>query len=183
MPRSHYRIIVKEAGYPLSNLRGTHELFAATRDVHNGHFCFSAPFMSRGEVTDTPLAIRSAYEKCGTLHRDVSLGNIVLFPVSTLGSSANTQSPTSNDDTSATLLASGIPSVHASEAEVNSAASRVYTEREQTASSFASKDSPEPFDYRARKGLLIDWELSSPQRKTDGGRGYEKTVSGRVVIC
>ncbi|KAI0364213.1 hypothetical protein BV20DRAFT_956708 [Pilatotrama ljubarskyi] len=54
----HYRLILGTVGYGLKRFRGTHELLHAGYDVFQ--------------------AMRGAYEKDSRLHRDISIGNIIL---------------------------------------------------------------------------------------------------------
>ncbi|KAI0671012.1 hypothetical protein C8Q78DRAFT_1078957 [Trametes maxima] len=56
--RRHYRMVTDAAGYSLSNLRGTDELLYATHDVF--------------------IAMRDALAKDSRIHRDLSVGNIIL---------------------------------------------------------------------------------------------------------
>ncbi|KAI0333799.1 hypothetical protein GY45DRAFT_1244185, partial [Cubamyces sp. BRFM 1775] len=55
----HYRLVVSEAGYGLERLRGTQELLSATYDVFH--------------------AMRDASDKVSRIHRDISVGNIILL--------------------------------------------------------------------------------------------------------
>ncbi|KAH9849496.1 hypothetical protein C2E23DRAFT_888207 [Lenzites betulinus] len=57
--RRHYRTVTDAAGYDLKTLRGTEELLHATYDVFT--------------------AMRDALAKAAYIHRDLSIGNIVLF--------------------------------------------------------------------------------------------------------
>ncbi|KAI0831731.1 hypothetical protein BC628DRAFT_547781 [Trametes gibbosa] len=57
--RTRYRLVSKFAGYPLTRIRGTAELLKGVYDAFQ--------------------ALRSAYERCKRLHRDVSPANIVLY--------------------------------------------------------------------------------------------------------
>ncbi|KAI0330526.1 hypothetical protein GY45DRAFT_1302931 [Cubamyces sp. BRFM 1775] len=54
----HYRLVVSEAGYGLERFRGTQELLSATYDVFH--------------------AMRDASDKVSRIHRDISVGNIIL---------------------------------------------------------------------------------------------------------
>ncbi|KAI0330530.1 hypothetical protein GY45DRAFT_750579 [Cubamyces sp. BRFM 1775] len=54
----HYRLVVGEVGYGLERIRGTQELLGATYDVFH--------------------AMRDASDKTSRLHRDISIGNIIL---------------------------------------------------------------------------------------------------------
>ncbi|KAI9069755.1 hypothetical protein FKP32DRAFT_1753655 [Trametes sanguinea] len=56
--RSHIRIVIKDVGHPLSEFSSSREMVAAMRDAIEGH--------------------RIAWEKAKVLHRDVSLGNILI---------------------------------------------------------------------------------------------------------
>ncbi|RPD54991.1 hypothetical protein L226DRAFT_575346 [Lentinus tigrinus ALCF2SS1-7] len=56
--RSHMRFVMEDLGRPLSEFRDTRELVLALSDAIRGH--------------------RLAWEKAGILHRDVSLGNILI---------------------------------------------------------------------------------------------------------
>ncbi|KAI0775522.1 hypothetical protein BD413DRAFT_470915 [Trametes elegans] len=56
--REHYRLVITPVGYGLSTVRGTEELLHATYDVF--------------------LAMRDAFTKDFRLHRDISVGNIIL---------------------------------------------------------------------------------------------------------
>ncbi|KAL5480801.1 hypothetical protein ACEPAI_9741 [Sanghuangporus weigelae] len=57
--RIHCRLVLKQAGYPLKTFTGSRELFGATEDALK--------------------ALDSAYERCGRIHRDVSLENILIY--------------------------------------------------------------------------------------------------------
>ncbi|KAL5480745.1 hypothetical protein ACEPAI_9685 [Sanghuangporus weigelae] len=59
LKHTHYRVVLKQAGYPLRTFRGSRELFGATHDALR--------------------AINSARTHCKRLHRDVSLDNIILY--------------------------------------------------------------------------------------------------------
>jgi hypothetical protein len=73
--RVHYRLVTNRAGYPLSRFKGSRELLKATFDGFTGkeflHHWFTAYDVYF-------VALIDAYEKAETLHRDVSLGNIIL---------------------------------------------------------------------------------------------------------
>ncbi|KAI0648643.1 hypothetical protein C8Q79DRAFT_1007230 [Trametes meyenii] len=56
--RSHMRIVIDDVGRPLTEFKSTHELVAAVRDAIIGH--------------------RLLWEKAEILHRDVSVGNILI---------------------------------------------------------------------------------------------------------
>ncbi|CCL98569.1 uncharacterized protein FIBRA_00569 [Fibroporia radiculosa] len=58
-PHVHYRVTLGTVGYPLDQFRGTEELLYST---HCGY-----------------QAMIDAYDKSGRLHRDISLGNIILY--------------------------------------------------------------------------------------------------------
>ncbi|KAI0636326.1 hypothetical protein C8Q77DRAFT_1156006 [Trametes polyzona] len=58
LERSHMRIVIDDVGRPLTQFTSTRELVEAIRDAIIGH--------------------RLAWEKAGVLHRDVSLGNILI---------------------------------------------------------------------------------------------------------
>ncbi|KAI0706496.1 hypothetical protein C8Q76DRAFT_800918 [Earliella scabrosa] len=57
--RSHVRFVVEDIGRPLTEFKDTRELVLAVRDAIRGH--------------------RLAWEKAGVLHRDISLGNILIM--------------------------------------------------------------------------------------------------------
>ncbi|KAL5523302.1 hypothetical protein ACEPAF_1569 [Sanghuangporus sanghuang] len=57
--RVHNRLVLKQAGYALRSFCGSRELFIGAKDALG--------------------ALDSAYSKCGRLHRDVSIGNIILY--------------------------------------------------------------------------------------------------------
>ncbi|KAF9650769.1 hypothetical protein BDM02DRAFT_3259485 [Thelephora ganbajun] len=59
VPRIHYRLVMDIAGYPLSTFKRSRELLGATFDAFN--------------------AVMDAHDKAHTLHRDVSLPNIILY--------------------------------------------------------------------------------------------------------
>ncbi|TFK93806.1 hypothetical protein K466DRAFT_510969 [Polyporus arcularius HHB13444] len=61
--RSHMRIVVEQVGRPLTDFKDTKELVRAMRDAIIGH--------------------KLAYELAGVLHRDVSVGNILIVDDST----------------------------------------------------------------------------------------------------
>ncbi|KAH9889874.1 hypothetical protein C8Q73DRAFT_652721 [Cubamyces lactineus] len=54
----HYRMVVGEVGYNLERFKGTRELLSATYDAFH--------------------AMRDAYDKASRIHRDISVGNIIL---------------------------------------------------------------------------------------------------------
>ncbi|EIW53530.1 uncharacterized protein TRAVEDRAFT_87285, partial [Trametes versicolor FP-101664 SS1] len=56
--RIHYRLVLGTVGYPLRQFKGTHELLHATYDVFQ--------------------AMRDVSSKASRLHRDISIGNIIL---------------------------------------------------------------------------------------------------------
>ncbi|KAI0357826.1 hypothetical protein OH77DRAFT_1398442 [Trametes cingulata] len=56
---THYRIVLAVAGYSLARISGTSELLCATYDAF--------------------LAMLDAYQNAGRLHRDISVGSIILF--------------------------------------------------------------------------------------------------------
>ncbi|KAG2108560.1 hypothetical protein BD769DRAFT_1306910, partial [Suillus cothurnatus] len=58
-PHSHYRLVLDVVGEALTNFPRSHRLVEAVRDAL--------------------LAHKDAYEKAGILHRDLSIGNIVIF--------------------------------------------------------------------------------------------------------
>ncbi|KAG1858275.1 hypothetical protein C8R48DRAFT_573667, partial [Suillus tomentosus] len=58
-PHSHYRLVLDVVGEALTNFPRSHRLVEA--------------------VQDALLAHKDAYEKAGILHRDLSIGNIVIF--------------------------------------------------------------------------------------------------------
>ncbi|KAI0636323.1 hypothetical protein C8Q77DRAFT_1052469 [Trametes polyzona] len=59
LERSHMRIVIDDVGRPLTAFKSTRELVEAVRDAIIGH--------------------RQAWETAGVLHRDVSLGNILIL--------------------------------------------------------------------------------------------------------
>ncbi|OSC97847.1 hypothetical protein PYCCODRAFT_1398059 [Trametes coccinea BRFM310] len=56
--RSHVRIVIADVGHPLTEFKSSREMVAAMRDAIEGH--------------------RIAWERANVLHRDVSLGNILI---------------------------------------------------------------------------------------------------------
>ncbi|KAG2137103.1 uncharacterized protein EDB93DRAFT_1046386, partial [Suillus bovinus] len=58
-PHHHYRLVLDVVGKALTNFPRSHRLVEA--------------------VWDALLAHKDAYEKAGVLHRDLSIGNIVMF--------------------------------------------------------------------------------------------------------
>ncbi|KAL5495952.1 hypothetical protein ACEPAH_3184 [Sanghuangporus vaninii] len=52
-------VVLKQAGYPLSTFKGSQELFGGAKDALE--------------------ALNSAYSQCGRIHRNISMGNIVLY--------------------------------------------------------------------------------------------------------
>ncbi|KAL5523296.1 hypothetical protein ACEPAF_1563 [Sanghuangporus sanghuang] len=62
---THFRVVLKQAGYSLRTLTGSRELFGAARDALQ--------------------AIESAYKRCRRVHRDISFDNIILYRSEPLG--------------------------------------------------------------------------------------------------
>ena len=75
VPRIHYRPVTDTAGYPLSSLKGSREPLETTYDAFIGK-------KSRLQFTcllQSSAAVMDAHEKAETLHRNVSLPNIILY--------------------------------------------------------------------------------------------------------
>ena len=74
--RIHYRLVMGPVGYGLRQFKGTGELLHASYDVLQGSLydcsLVSPLFSSRG------IAMMDAHTKCSRLHRDISLGSIML---------------------------------------------------------------------------------------------------------
>ena len=75
VPRVHYRLVTNRAGYPLSRFKGSRELLKVTFDGFTGKEFLHRWFTAYDVCF---VALIDAYEKAETLHRDVSLGNIIL---------------------------------------------------------------------------------------------------------
>ncbi len=74
--RYHYRLVMGTVGSPLKTVRGAKELLHATYDVLTG---MDLSVRSTYYVlTDVLAAMRDALAKDSRLHRDISVGNIVL---------------------------------------------------------------------------------------------------------
>ena len=77
--RRHHRLVSGVVGYSLSRLRGTRELLHATYDVYTG---MSWPLSLHLDPLFTAdlwrAAMQDALEKDSRIHRDISVGNIVL---------------------------------------------------------------------------------------------------------
>ena len=72
----HYRLVVGEVGYGLERLKGTRELLSATYDAfHGGSACIHALCAILNMLSS---AMRDASDKASMIHRDISVGNIVL---------------------------------------------------------------------------------------------------------
>jgi hypothetical protein len=158
-PRTHYRLVQKDAGYPLDQFRCTHELFQATLDVHKSEWRLVYLYTLSDFVF---LAIVSARDK-GILHRDVSLGNIILLPAHLW------------DHYEARF------NVTSAQPEVGQLAGPSATapimEMAKDARTESSPCKESAFPYQSRRGLLSDWELMaliSPKAKP---RDYIRTVS------
>lgn len=74
--RYHYRLIMGTVGSPLKTIRGTEELLHATYDVFTGMYYFAQ--LRSTMFISLCVAMRDALAKDSRLHRDVSVGNIVL---------------------------------------------------------------------------------------------------------
>ncbi|KAI0671011.1 hypothetical protein C8Q78DRAFT_1078956 [Trametes maxima] len=76
--KQHYRLVTSHAGYGLKTIRGTEELLYATHDAFTG----TSP-IHMSYATPTPklktLAVRDALALDSRIHRDLSVGNIILF--------------------------------------------------------------------------------------------------------
>ena len=73
--RVHYRLVTKCAGFKLSTFKGSRELLSATFDVFISTFF---QHQSIVKLIHSP-AVMDAHLKARTLHRDISLGNIILY--------------------------------------------------------------------------------------------------------
>lgn len=73
--RHHVRLILKEIGRPLDTYNGSPELIATTYHALLGAFFYDG---ARVEPTDKELAHCEAWEHAGVLHRDISIGNIMI---------------------------------------------------------------------------------------------------------
>ena len=74
VPRIHYRLVTDTAGYPLSSFKGSRELLEATYDAFIGKARLQFTCILRSFT-----AVMDAHEKAETLHRNVSLPNIILY--------------------------------------------------------------------------------------------------------
>lgn len=76
-PRTHHRLVLTTVGYPLENITGTKELLTATRDAFIGK---SVPFGFRQHFAElrTPAITQANAEPLRMIHRDISVGNILL---------------------------------------------------------------------------------------------------------
>lgn len=71
----HYRLVMGTVGYGLRRFRGTEELLRSTYDVFHGEYSS----VSRGSASLTArTALRDAVGLASALHRDISIGNIIL---------------------------------------------------------------------------------------------------------
>ena len=103
--RQHYRIVLGTVGYDLRHIRGTDELLHATFDAFHGEDPAS---LSRSLKFTPRLAVRDAYTLGHRLHRDLSVGNIILvqeqpFPARRKGYLIDWDSSCELDDSGASL--------------------------------------------------------------------------------
>ncbi|KAG2084912.1 hypothetical protein BD769DRAFT_1681925 [Suillus cothurnatus] len=71
----HYRMVLGVVGRELSTFRSTHELVSAVADALEGWFSDSH---LPPRIFISPAAHEVAYHKAGILHRDVSVGNLIV---------------------------------------------------------------------------------------------------------
>ncbi len=71
----HYRMVLNTVGYGLSRINGTEELLYAAYDVFHGACVVT--LWPRKALTQH-VALNDAHEHALRLHRDISIGNIVL---------------------------------------------------------------------------------------------------------
>ncbi len=72
--RTHYRLVLGIVGYTLRQITGTQELLRASYDVLQG----KSPCLSIQHITYLPAAMSDARIKDYRLHRDISIGNVIL---------------------------------------------------------------------------------------------------------
>lgn len=70
----HYRLVLGTVGYGLKSFRGTDELLPATYDIFHGELSLCCCV----GIRLTASAMRDALDKDSRLHRDLSVGNIIL---------------------------------------------------------------------------------------------------------
>ena len=73
----HYRVVLGTVGYGLRDLHGTQELLSATYDVFHGEPGQLPNIVV--ELMESVTAMRDALRLDSRLHRDISLGNIILI--------------------------------------------------------------------------------------------------------
>ena len=76
--RRHYRLVTGTVGYPLESVRGVQELLHATYDVFVGTSRFRVARLVVFSLDMNTTAMRDALQKDRRIHRDLSLGNIIL---------------------------------------------------------------------------------------------------------
>ena len=76
--RRHYRLVTGTVGYPLDSIRGVQELLHATYDVFVGTSRIRLAQLVVSSLNTNTTAMRDALQKDRCIHRDLSLGNIVL---------------------------------------------------------------------------------------------------------
>ena len=76
----HYRIVLGTVGYGLERFRGTSELLHATYNVFQGgyHVSLIIPPVLTRPCFRIPVAMKDASRLDSWLHRDISIGNIIL---------------------------------------------------------------------------------------------------------
>ena len=71
----HHRLVLGTVGYSLRRFKDTEELMHATYDVFTG---VSSPILSFKNIVHAHLAMRDAQTKASRIHRDISIGNVIL---------------------------------------------------------------------------------------------------------
>ena len=70
----HYRLVMDTVGRPLGSVRGAQELLHAAYDVFTGTHNFVTLLL----LLNTSIAMRDAIAKDNRIHRDLSVGNVIL---------------------------------------------------------------------------------------------------------
>ena len=74
IPHRHYRLVLDVIGLSLTKFKSSHQMVTAVRDALIGEFKTSC----KEDGTDQPLAHKEAYYNAQILHRDFSVGNIII---------------------------------------------------------------------------------------------------------
>ncbi len=76
--RRHHRLVMGTVGYNLNRLRGTEELLHATYDVYTGGYIWRHGSVLFCCLLILSLAMRDVLAKDSRIHRDISVGNVIL---------------------------------------------------------------------------------------------------------